>query len=60
MMKSWVSESGKNLIFLNKNGEKKMKAFETIEGGICAAKGFKASGVYCGISDIQILIRNSA
>ena len=26
-----------------------MKNFETTEGGICAAKGFKASGVYCGI-----------
>lgn len=26
-----------------------MKTFETITGGICAAKGFKASGVYCGI-----------
>lgn len=26
-----------------------MKNFETIGGGICAAKGFKASGLYCGI-----------
>lgn len=26
-----------------------MKNFETINGGICAAKGFKASGLYCGI-----------
>ena len=26
-----------------------MKAFETTEGGICAAKGFRASGTYCGI-----------
>ncbi|MCM1328597.1 MAG: bifunctional glutamate N-acetyltransferase/amino-acid acetyltransferase ArgJ [Ruminococcus sp.] len=26
-----------------------MKNFETISGGICAAKGFKASGLYCGI-----------
>ena len=23
--------------------------FKYIEGGICAAKGFKASGTYCGI-----------
>ena len=22
---------------------------EIIDGGVCAAKGFKASGVYCGI-----------
>ena len=22
-----------------------------IDGGVCAAKGFKASGVYCGIKD---------
>lgn len=26
-----------------------MKTFDTIDGGICAAKGFKASGIYCGI-----------
>lgn len=26
-----------------------MENFETISGGICAAKGFKASGLYCGI-----------
>ena len=26
-----------------------MENFETISGGICAAKGFKASGIYCGI-----------
>lgn len=26
-----------------------MENFETINGGICAAKGFKASGLYCGI-----------
>ena len=26
-----------------------MKNFETVEGGVCAAKGFKASGMYCGI-----------
>ncbi|WP_432649170.1 bifunctional glutamate N-acetyltransferase/amino-acid acetyltransferase ArgJ [Huintestinicola sp.] len=25
--------------------------FVTIEGGVCAAKGFKASGVYCGIKE---------
>ena len=24
---------------------------EYINGGVCAAKGFKASGVYCGIKD---------
>ena len=28
-----------------------MKTFETIEGGVCAAKGFKASGVYCAIKE---------
>ncbi len=26
-----------------------MKEFKVIDGGVCAAKGFKASGVYCGI-----------
>ncbi|MGN0585948.1 MAG: bifunctional glutamate N-acetyltransferase/amino-acid acetyltransferase ArgJ [Oscillospiraceae bacterium] len=26
-----------------------MENFKVIEGGVCAAKGFKASGVYCGI-----------
>lgn len=26
-----------------------MEEFKVIEGGVCAAKGFKASGVYCGI-----------
>ncbi len=26
-----------------------MENFETISGGVCASKGFKASGVYCGI-----------
>lgn len=26
-----------------------MENFETIKGGVCAAKGFKASGLYCGI-----------
>lgn len=26
-----------------------MENFETISGGVCAAKGFKASGLYCGI-----------
>ena len=26
-----------------------MEKFEIINGGICAAKGFKASGLYCGI-----------
>ncbi|MCI7767015.1 MAG: bifunctional glutamate N-acetyltransferase/amino-acid acetyltransferase ArgJ [Oscillospiraceae bacterium] len=25
--------------------------FKTLEGGVCAAKGFKASGVYCGIKE---------
>lgn len=25
--------------------------FKTIDGGVCAAKGFKASGVYCGIKE---------
>lgn len=28
-----------------------MKTFETIECGVCAAKGFKASGVYCAIKE---------
>lgn len=26
-----------------------MKEFKVIDGGVCAAKGFKASGLYCGI-----------
>lgn len=26
-----------------------MEEFKVIDGGVCAAKGFKASGVYCGI-----------
>ncbi len=29
-------------------------AFKMIEGGICAAKGFKASGTYCGIKKPSI------
>ncbi|MFR5876787.1 MAG: bifunctional ornithine acetyltransferase/N-acetylglutamate synthase [Eubacterium sp.] len=28
--------------------------FKNIEGGICAAKGFKASGIYCGIKKPNI------
>ena len=28
-----------------------MNKFETLEGGVCAAKGFKASGVYCAIKE---------
>lgn len=28
--------------------------FELIEGGICAAKGFKASGTYCGIKKPKV------
>lgn len=28
-----------------------MKEFKVIDGGVCAAKGFKASGVYCGIKE---------
>ncbi|MGN1136854.1 MAG: bifunctional glutamate N-acetyltransferase/amino-acid acetyltransferase ArgJ [Oscillospiraceae bacterium] len=28
-----------------------MKEFKVISGGVCAAKGFKASGVYCGIKE---------
>lgn len=28
-----------------------MKEFKVIEGGVCAAQGFKASGVYCGIKE---------
>ena len=27
------------------------KGFRYIEGGVCAAKGFKANGLYCGIKD---------
>lgn len=28
-----------------------MENFKIIEGGVCAAKGYKASGVYCGIKE---------
>ena len=28
---------------------KNFEGYKYIEGGVCAAKGFKASGVYCGI-----------
>ena len=28
---------------------KQFEGYKYIEGGVCAAKGFKASGVYCGI-----------
>lgn len=28
-----------------------MKEFKVIDGGVCAAQGFKASGVYCGIKE---------
>ncbi|MGN0609174.1 MAG: bifunctional glutamate N-acetyltransferase/amino-acid acetyltransferase ArgJ [Oscillospiraceae bacterium] len=28
-----------------------MKEFKVIEGGVCAAQGFRASGVYCGIKE---------
>ncbi|MGN0599737.1 MAG: bifunctional glutamate N-acetyltransferase/amino-acid acetyltransferase ArgJ [Oscillospiraceae bacterium] len=28
-----------------------MKEYKVISGGVCAAKGFKASGVYCGIKE---------
>lgn len=28
-----------------------MNKFETLEGGVCAAEGFKASGVYCAIKE---------
>lgn len=28
---------------------KKFEGYKYIDGGVCAAKGFKASGVYCGI-----------
>ena len=28
-----------------------MKNFKIIDGGVCAAKGFKASGLYCGIKE---------
>lgn len=29
----------------------KMENFKIIDGGVCAAKGFKASGLYCGIKE---------
>ncbi|MDD7428152.1 MAG: bifunctional glutamate N-acetyltransferase/amino-acid acetyltransferase ArgJ [Oscillospiraceae bacterium] len=28
-----------------------MNTYKSIEGGVCAAKGFKASGIYCGIKE---------
>lgn len=28
-----------------------MENFKVIDGGVCSAKGFKASGLYCGIKD---------
>jgi glutamate N-acetyltransferase/amino-acid N-acetyltransferase len=28
-----------------------MEEFKTVEGGVCAAGGFKASGLYCGIKE---------
>ena len=28
-----------------------MEKIKKIDGGVCAAKGFKASGLYCGIKD---------
>lgn len=28
-----------------------MKEFKVIDGGVCAAQGFRASGVYCGIKE---------
>lgn len=28
-----------------------MEKFKILDGGVCAAKGFKASGVYCGIKE---------
>ena len=28
-----------------------MEEFKVIDGGVCAAKGFKASGLYCGIKE---------
>ncbi|MBQ9374929.1 MAG: bifunctional glutamate N-acetyltransferase/amino-acid acetyltransferase ArgJ [Ruminococcus sp.] len=30
---------------------KEFKGYQYIDGGVCAAKGFKASGVYCGIKE---------
>lgn len=43
------NNSGISAEYKNYLGEITMENFETINGGICAAKGFKASGLYCGI-----------
>lgn len=34
---------------------KEFEGFEYIDGGICAAKGFKANGLYCGIKKPEAL-----
>ena len=28
-----------------------MEGYTFVDGGVCAAKGFRAGGVYCGIKD---------
>ena len=28
-----------------------MEGFAFVDGGVCAAKGFRAGGVYCGIKE---------
>lgn len=33
---------------------KQFEGYKYIEGGVCAAKGFKASGVYCGIKKSEV------
>lgn len=30
--------------------KKELKGFEFVEGGVCAASGFKANGIHCGLS----------
>lgn len=39
---------------------KNFEGYKYIEGGVCAAKGFKASGVYCGIKKSDALDGNES
>ena len=32
---------------------------KTVEGGVCAAKGFKASGIHCGIRRNKSKVKQS-
>lgn len=34
---------------------KNFDGYKYIDGGVCAAKGFKANGLYCGIKSQQYL-----